>query len=377
MPARRPVIQLSWRQVLAYRLSKHHLIKRARKEDLTRVVADICGVQAQLFSAAELAIWARVHGVRKGDLEDCLWNEKTLIKTWGMRGTLHIFSSDVFSTFVHVLGKTRTGYRTGAWQRAFRVSLDEIDRIIVLIGNALDRDRLTREELADLVAKKIGPHLRDQMLSGWGEFLKPAAYNGNLAFGPPRDGKTTFVRPDRWLKTRPKEENFESSVKSVLSRYLEAYGPATNEDFARWWGIDSAPARRLFESMGAEITQVDVEGYLAWVLTAAIGRIQKVSPVNSVRLLPNFDSYVLGFRPRDTLVPKHYLPLVFRQQGWISPVLLVDGRVVGTWELEKSGPLHTKLFTRLTPVQKRELKEEAGELGEFLDRKITVSETKL
>jgi hypothetical protein len=58
-------------------------------------------------------------------------------------------------------------------------------------------------------------------------------------------------------------------------------------------------------------------------------------------------------------------------------VLLVDGRAVGTWELEKSGPLHTKLFTRLTPVQKRELKEEAGELGEFLDRKITVSETKL
>ncbi len=72
------------------------------------------------------------------------------------------------------------------------------------------------------------------MLSGWGEFLKPAAYNGKLIVGPVRDGKATFIGPDRRLGTKRKREaSFEENLKTVLRRYLEAYGPATHEDFAR------------------------------------------------------------------------------------------------------------------------------------------------
>jgi len=331
-------------------------------------------VHAQLFSAAELAVWARVNEVHRGDLEDYLWKNRTLVKTWGMRGTLHLFPADGYWTYVSVLAKTRTGYRTGAWQRGEGVTLVEIERIIALVGSPLGRSSLTREELADIVAREVGAHLRDRMLSGWGSLLKPAAYNGNLVFGPPRDGKTTFLRPDGWLKTRPEKEDYAESVKTILSGYLGAYGPATHDDFARWWGISSASGRRLFESVGEEITQVDVEGYRAWMRGTDVDKIKKVPPVNSVRLLPNFDSYVMGFRPRHLLVPKNRLPLVFRPQGWVSPVILVDGRAGGTWELQKGKTkLHAKLFTRLSQVQKSELKKEMDRLGRFLERRLTVS----
>ncbi len=375
MPGReKPAVSLTWRQVLASRLSKHHLDKRAPRKDLTGVVADIFGVQAQLFSAAKLAVWARVNGLRPEDLEDHLWKNRTLVKTWGMRGTLHLFPADEYWTYIQVLAKTRTGYRTGAWLREAGVTLDEIERISILIGSALGRTSLTREELAQVVSREVGPHLKDLMLSGWGSLLKPSAYRGNLAVGPPRNGKTTFLRPDRWLRTKPKERDYEESVKTILRRYLEAYGPATHADFAQWWGISSASGRRLFESIGEEITQVDVEGYRASMLTSVLDKVQKIPPVHRVQLLPNFDSYVMGFRPRDLLVPKNHLPLVFRPQAWVSPVILVDGRTAGTWELQKgkTNKLHARLFTRLSQVQKSELKEEVDRLGGFLERRLTV-----
>ena len=83
-------VKLNWAQVRAYRLQKQHLDQRAPKRDLVRVVGDVCGVQAQLASAAELAVWARVEGVQKGDVNDCLWNQRSLVRTWMMRGTLHL-----------------------------------------------------------------------------------------------------------------------------------------------------------------------------------------------------------------------------------------------------------------------------------------------
>jgi len=81
--------ELSWAQVHAYRLSRHHLIDRAPKKDITRVVGDISGVQAQVMSAAEMQIGVRAE-CRPSDVSDALWKKKTLAKTWLMRGTLHL-----------------------------------------------------------------------------------------------------------------------------------------------------------------------------------------------------------------------------------------------------------------------------------------------
>jgi len=341
---------------------------------MVRVAGDICGVQAQLSSAAELALWARVEGIRREDVQYGLWKEKTLIKTWCMRGTLHLLPAKEFATYVRVLRETRTGYRKGAWLRAFKITLEEIDRIIEVIGIALDRQNLTREELASIVSKTLGPHLRQSMLSGWGEFLKPVSYNGKLILGPTRDGKATFVGPDHWLETKLKEADFEESARRILRQYLGAYGPASPADFARWWGIDVAPARRLFSLIEGETEQVNVEGYAATILKKDLDKILRLPTISPVRLLPSFDPYLLHFRPREIIVPEKYLNLVFRDQAWIMPVVLVDGKVSGIWEITKKSPpeLRIKLFNRLTTIQKRELELEADGLGKFLGRTLSM-----
>lgn len=370
-----PPVKLNWAQVRGYRLQKHHLDERAPKRDLVRVVGDVCGVQSQLASAAELAVWARVEGVQKGDVNDCLWNQRTLVRTWMMRGTLHLLPSDQLSTYTSVQARTRGDYSRGELGKVYGLTGDEIEKMIAIIGSALEKDCLTREELADIVSSKLGAHLRKGMLSGWGQFLKPAAYNGKLIAGPPKNGRQTFVGPDHWLKKNLRREDFEKSLRTILRNYLAAYGPVTHQEFGLWWSLILRSTRKLFMSIGDEITPVDVEGYRSWILTRDLDQIKELSLVHSVRLLPSFDDYVLHFRPRNMLIPEKYIPRVFRPQGWISPVVLVDGRAVGTWEIRKGkgNELRAELFGRLTREQKDGLRDEAEGLGRFLGRSFSLT----
>ena len=334
----------------------------------------MCGVQAQLLPAAELALWARVEGLKQADLRGPLFKERTLFRTWSMRGTLHIFPSSEFPMYIGAL-KTRTGYREGAWLRYFGVSLEEIDRIIATIGKALTTAPMTKKELAEKVSRSQGAHLKEKLLSGWGEFLKPAAYNGLLACGPDSDGEATYVRADRWLGIEP-DKDTDESMKDVLRHYLLSYGPASHEDFARWWGTQPAPARRLFKSIEDELLQVDVEGYSAWILRKDLEALEDGPLTSQVRLLPNFDSYIMGFRPRSAFVPDEKVGLVFRPQAWISPVLLVGGKIAGIWERKKNkgrDELRINLFARLSGNQREELTEEVRSMSNYYGNDLAVS----
>lgn len=103
------------------------------------------------------------------------------------------------------------------------------------------------------------------MLSGWAEMLKPAAFEGSLVSGRPRGQSVTFVRPDRWLGEWS-EPGTEEAWCEIDRRYLRAYGPATREEYARWWGMQPAPAGRILKGSADELTPVDVEGCRAWAL---------------------------------------------------------------------------------------------------------------
>jgi uncharacterized protein YcaQ len=334
----------------------------------------MCGVQAQLLPATELAIWARIEDIKRGDLQKQLFKDRILFRTWSMRGTLHVLPSFQFQTYVGAL-KTRTGYRKGAWLRYFGVSLEEIDRIIAATGKALATGPLTKKELAEKISRSQGEHLREKFLSGWGELLKPAAYNGLLASGPDRDGEVTYIRADKWLGIEP-DKDPDESMKDVLRYYLCSYGPARHEDFARWWGTEPAPAKRLFKSIEEELLQVDVEGCIGSMLRKDYEVIEESVPTDSVRLLPNFDSYVLGFRPRDSFVPKDKADLVFRPQAWVSPVLLVDGQIAGIWERSNTkggAELGITMFTRLTNDQREVLRDEVGRMSAYYGNDLVLS----
>jgi hypothetical protein len=368
---------LRWAQVAAWRAARHHLDERVPATAMLEVVADIAGLHAQVMSSAELTLAARVDGLRPDDARRALWEERSLVKTWAMRGTLHLLPASEFPLWQAALS-TRRGWETGAWQRGFGVTLGELARLNDAVAEALDGRLLTREELAARVGELTGAEeLGDKLRGSWGVLLKPAAALGRLCFAPSQGQQVRFTRPDTWLGGWTGHDP-EEAMAEVTRRFLAASGPVTREDFARWWGIPS-PARggRLLERLGDEVVRVEVEGTAAYALSADLPGLAEAAgrdPAGAggsraVRLLPAFDQYVVtATLQAERLMPGPFKARVYRPQGWLSPVLLVGGRMDGTWRQEAKGrrrQVTIEPFTGPPAWARRAAEAEAERLAAF------------
>ncbi len=360
------VADLSWHQVHAYRLAGKHLAQRAPKKDLARVVGDIGGVQAQVMSAAELQAVVRVNCTVE-DVRKALWKEKTLVKTWLMRATLHLVPSKDLPLFSAAM--SRYGMRnTNAWLKWMQITEPELTDLIDAIGSALGGQALTREELIAKVGKGRSERIQLAMKSGWGGVLKPVARKGLLCFGPSRGQSVTFVRPEQWLGSW-RDMDQDAALTELARRYLRAYGPATKNDFARWWGTWPGVGNTAWAGLAGELAPVSIEGQRAEMLTADLDRISAPSTEGSVRLLPLFDPYLMGHANRDHLVSAEYRSRVSRTAGWISAVVLVDGRVVATWTHEiakRTLTVTVEPFRKLSPSTLKEVRARTDSLAEAL-----------
>lgn len=330
MPRSEPPVaaELSWPQVHAFRMARHHLTRRAPKKDLARVVGDISGVQAQVMSAAELQVAVRAE-CSVEDVRGALWKDRRLVKTWLMRGTLHLLPAEDLPLFTAAM-HTHWVRTRNAWLNYVQMNDAEFTELIDAIGQALDGQALTREELIARVGKSRSERVQAVLKSGWGGILKPVARSGLLCFGPSRGQSVTFVQPRQWLGTW-RDLDPDVALLEVGPRYLRAYGPATKNDFARWFGTWSGIGSAAWEGLAQELVPVSIEGQRGDLLAADLDRISTETREPSVRLLPNFDPYLMGHANRDHLFASEHRSRVSRTAGWISAVVLVDGRVVATW----------------------------------------------
>jgi Winged helix DNA-binding domain len=329
---------LRWDQVAAWRAARHHLDERTPARATLEVVAGLCGLHAQVMSSAELTLWARVEGLAPDAVRRALWEDRSLVKTWAMRGTLHLLPAAEFPLWQAALS-TRRPWEAGAWQRGFGVSLTELERLNDAVAQALDGQLLTREELAARVAELTGSkQLGGKLRESWGALLKPAAALGLLCFAPSQGQQVRFTRPDTWLGGWT-DHDPDQAMDEVTRRFLAASGPVTREDFARWWGIPSpAKGAKLLQRLGDEVDRVEVEGLAAYALAADLPGLAAAKASRTVRLLPAFDQYVItATRQAERLLPGPYKDRVYRPQGWLSPVLLAGGRMEGIWRQELKG----------------------------------------
>ena len=319
---------LSWAQVHAFRLSRQHLTQRAPKKELVRIVGEIGGVQAQVMTAAELQVAVRVD-CSVDHVRKALWKDKTLVKTWLMRATLHLVPAVDLPVYAAAMGSY--GMRnTNAWLKWMQITEPELTDLVDAIGDALDAQAMTREELIAKVGRGRPERVQLAMKSGWGGVLKPVARKGRLCFGPSRGQSVTFVRPEKWLGSW-REVDPAVALTELARKYLRAYGPATKRDFARWWGTWPGVGNSAWAGLSEELVPVSIEGQRADLLAADVDRINDAQTEPTVQMLPPFDPYLMGHSTRDHLFATQYRSRVSRVAGWISAVVLVDGRVIGTW----------------------------------------------
>jgi DNA glycosylase AlkZ-like len=370
---------LTWPQVHAWRLAQHGLSPRLAAQNLVETVTRAAGIQAQVMSAAELAICSRVETRRPEDVRSALWQERTLVKTWAMRGTLHLLAANDLPLFVAARNSCADlrGWRDYFTYYGF--SAEQHDRYLAAIPHVLTHGPLTRQQLAEAVAKETGVSgFRDLILSsGWGSPLKLSAYRGDLCFGPSQGQSVTFAHPGAWLgaeyaqRTRQAIEP-EAALQAIARRYLQDYGPATAQDFARWWqpGGGVTPARRLFQSLDEELVEVEVEGWRAFALRASLEPMRRMVNSEAVRLLPLFDAYTIG-APRDceSLLAAAHKSLVFRAQGWVSAVVVAHGSIQGVWRHKAQRSrlvISVQLFRSPTATIRKGIAAEVERLGATL-----------
>ncbi|MFB4317919.1 winged helix DNA-binding domain-containing protein [Actinomadura sp. 21ATH] len=330
---------VTWPQVLAWRMRRQFLDVPAEAPALD-VVRRLAGVQAQVASAAELAVAVRGgRGVRRALRED-----GTLVKTWAMRGTLHLLPSDEAPAYLALCATTRHWERPG-WIRTFGATPADLEAIAAAAAAALSGGAaLTRKELTAAILAETGSgHLAEVLGSGWGTLLKPLAWWGVLCYGPPQGTNVTFTAPP-WAGTPEPED----AARTVIPAYLGAHGPATPEAFDNWLTRKASRKKDVkswFAAVEDRLAAVEVDGVPMHVPREHLDELLETPPDRSVRLLGGFDQYVLGAGTGSAyLVPPERRSEVSRTAGWISPVVLYEGRVAGVWEQAKDGTVQVTPF---------------------------------
>jgi hypothetical protein len=369
-------MQMTWAHVCATRLTRHGLAEPVAPERLVEQVAIMCGAHAQVMSAAELSIGLRVAGVARADVRDALWVDRTLIKTYGPRGTVHLLAAADLAMWTGALSAALERPR---FPEGVRLTPEQQDRVVEAIDDALGQRELTIDELGEEVVARTGPWAGERAMPAfqdlwprWRQEIGTAANRGVMCFGPNRGPKVTYTSPRRWLtgfEPAPQRE----ALAGVLRRYLYAYGPATPQQFARWLGVSASWATRCFEALGDEAERVDLDGTESWMVGATTEH-PRAEP-RGVRLLPYFDAYAVGCYPREKVFPERASEraLTGGQAGNV-PVVLIDGVVRGVWHQRRSGmklEITLEPFVELTARQRREVDDQVARIGEVLEARAS------
>ena len=365
--------RLTWRDVCARRLERHSLSEPSASARPADVVRAMCGAHAQVLSAAELSVGLRLAGGTRTDVREALWTERSLVKTRGPRGTVHLLAARDLPMWTGALSALPAS--TNLFPEDVRMTPEQTDEVVAAIADALADAELTVDELTGAIVARTGPWAGDLVMEAfqarwprWRQVENTAANCGALCFGPNRGRKVTYTSPRRWLPGFEPADG-PAALAELVRCYLHAYGPATPAHFAQWMAVPRRWATELFDSLSGELEQVEVDGALAWVVAGDTS--VPSTPPRGVRLLPYFDAYAVGGQPRELLFPG---PAAARAlsggQGGNFPVLLIAGIVAGVWQQRRSGrriEITVEPLAELTAVQRRGLDEQVERVGEILE----------
>jgi len=359
-------------RALRLRVQHLHLDRGQSPTDIGRLFGDIFCLQAQDSFAANLGVWVRSSGTRLSDVKTALVDDRSVVRTWCMRGTLHLVPSRDLGWLLPLLGPifirgSRRRYEglglTGeVWDRA----LPAMIRILGEHG-PLSRPDLARkltEEGVPTEGQRV-PHL-----------VRRAALEGLVCHGPEIVGKPTYVLLQDWVPLES-ELDREAALGELTRKYLDAYGPAQPEDLAVWSGITLAEGRKGFERLRGELVELETGGEQFWMPASRLEWLDELKESDpNVRLLPAFDTCLLGYRDRDWIVPQKYAKAVHPGGGIIRPTLWVDRRAAGIWtrkSTKKGLTISVDPFYPLADEFRTLLTGEVVDLGRFLGVNTTLA----
>lgn len=340
------------------RLAAQRLIKPA--SSVPDVVRHLVGLQAQDRRMARLLVRPRSAGLDVAAVDRACNDERSVVRTWAMRGTLHMVAATDVRWLVELIGPVSAARSR---RRRLELGLDDAvcERGVDAIARVLAGGRaLTRAELI----REIEPNgvSLDRHSQAAAHLVAYAAHRAVICCGPDLDGDApTYVLLADWAGDQPPRTR-EDALRELATRYLAGYGPASVADFAAWSGLPVPEARRGFENAAAR---------------GSSGAIPRPGAADRphVLLLGHFDPYLLGYRDRAFALEERFASRVQRGGGFIQPTVVVDGRVIGTWHQHRAGgrlTITVEPFEALDAAATTGVEAEVGDVGRYLGLEATL-----
>jgi len=315
---------------------------------VTAVVAAVAGIQAQDITAAAMTIRPRCPSLALSELGAAIWEDRTLVLTWSMRGTRHLHPATDLRWLMAVFGPVFG--RPGRRAEQLGIAGETGDRAVAVLRRALAAEgMLTRPQVKERLAT-VGVDVSGQAPV---HVLRRAGLEGVLCVLPDPHGQERYVLLDDWVPASEVPDRDEA-LGRLASRFLDAFAPATLRDFATWSGLPAADAKRGWTAVDAHAGQA---------LPPVPGRCP-------VRLTGGFDTLLLGYADRSLHVPPTYARRVNTGGGLVKPVVLDDGLVVATWRYVRgrTDTVEVMPFEALTRRTMTGIEREVSAIGAFLGR---------
>ena len=365
-----PRVSITWSQALAWRMQRQ-LLEPVGRESVADVVRRLGAVLAMDDSAAELAVRVRQADSRAGEVARAL-EEGRLIKAFAFRGAMHYLTPEDGGAYLALRSAARQ-WELPSWQQYYELRPGDWPAFRETVRQALADGPMTVGELGAAVTGMAAyRHLRPVFDQGAGTLTKPLTWQGDMSFGPPRNGQRTFQRLDanpRWAGVW----DLDDAGPYAVAAYFGAYGPATADHVHYWLGAGLSAGRKRVQSwlegMGERLVEVDVGGEPAYVLRENLEELMAARPTTALRLLPGHDQWVIGAGTKD----EHVVPPARRTPVTRKANLVLAGGVVsGTWAATES-EVRVTWFGENGSPPRNALAQEVARLATILGRPLATT----
>ncbi len=366
-------VEIDLKAAARFTLSRQHLIERAPSDGAIAVVDDIMGLNAQGALNFQLSLWNRVSRLSHDFLSHALFDERSLVRSWLMRDTVHIIPTSSLGLYRAALKrplmnewnrwtvKTGTKESPEAWEPLYPQVLERLERHPLTMNELLEEMGWSGRDSKRILSRLV----REMSLQG---LLCHAKSTGPWY----HNTEHAFARIDMWLSNSSEEPwDEDDALRGLVQRYLRSFGPATVSDFAYWSGMKVRDAMPAFEAIADSTEEVSITGkrrkYL--ILEEDTDQLCGTEVLSThARLLPQFDALVMGHRDKTRFIDPSHNSEIFLPRADIAATILLGGKIAGVWNIrkhKKSWRLELSPFRDLSEEERETIELEVESLQEF------------
>ena len=356
-------------------LHKQHLTQESKIDDIIQLVKDLCGLQATGTFEPYVYLFCRKKAFKKEELAKHLYAIKNLIKIRAMRNTLFIAPVDyapMMHTATNYLKDNRfdgffsyTDFTREEYYDLESKILDVLSKeslIATEIKKRIDTDRNISIIISLMCDKLL--LVRDQPPKGW------------------KDRRNTYsLMNNNYPNLNFEEIEEQEAINKLIYKYIDAYGPVTEDDIAWWAGLTKTSTRNAIKFNENNIEQFSFSDSEFFILRSDLEKLKQLKSPKSpnINLLANLDPYLMGYKNRERFINQDIYDFVFDRSGNATTTIILDGVVIGIWDFETKPKPKTKflLFNQVDNVVISEIKRQAKMIGKFiLEREVQIQQCK-